>query len=161
MSDRWRPADFPDLTDEDLDRTAALVKVLDSKTRLEILLLLAEDEQVVHQLVAELGKSQPLISQHLRVLRAAGLVTSSRKGREVLYALAQPDVIAIIHDLAALETIQEVEDELAARRSRHRRSAQTSRADGSAGAAIVDPPAAVRPERDPGLVPTTPRPSRD
>lgn len=160
MSDRWRPADFPDLTGEDLDRTAALVKVLDSKTRLEILLLLAEDEQVVHQLVAELGKSQPLISQHLRVLRAAGLVTSSRKGREVLYALAQPDVIAIIHDLAALETIQEVEDELAARRSR-RRLAQTSRADGSAGAAIVDPPAAVRPERDPGLLPTTPRPSRD
>ena len=115
----------------------------------------------MHQLVAELGKSQPLISQHLRVLRAAGLVTSSRKGREVLYALAQPDVIAIIHDLAALETIQEAEDELAARRSRRRRSAQTSRADGSAGAAIVDPPAAVRPERDPGLLPTTPRPTRD
>ncbi|MET3944191.1 ArsR/SmtB family transcription factor [Corynebacterium mucifaciens] len=102
MSDGRRHADRLDLTGEDLDRAAALVKVLDSRTRLEILLLLGEEEMVVHQLVAELGKSQPLISQHLRVLRAAGLVTSARKGREVLYALAQPGIIAIIAELAAI-----------------------------------------------------------
>ena len=102
MSDRRRQASRTDLTGDDLDRAAALVKVLDSRTRLEILLLLAEEEMMVHQLVAELGKSQPLISQHLRVLRAAGLVTSDRKGREVLYALAQPGIIAIIAELAAI-----------------------------------------------------------
>lgn len=79
-----------------------MVTVLDSRTRLEILLLLAEEAMVVHQLVAELGKSQPLISQHLRVLRAAGLVTSARNGREVLYALAQPGVITIIDELATI-----------------------------------------------------------
>ena len=161
MSDRWRLADHTDLTEEELDRAAALVKVLDSQTRLEILLLLDEGEKVVHQLVTELGKSQPLISQHLRVLRSAGLVTSSRKGREVLYALSQPDVIGIIHDLASLETIKQAEDELAARRERRQRSATTGREDGSAGAAIIDPPAPVRPELDPGLLPTTPKPTRD
>ena len=102
MSDGRRHADRLDLTGEDLDRVAALVKVLDSRTRLEILLLLGEEEMVVHQLVTELGKSQPLVSQHLRVLRAAGLVTSDRKGREVLYALAQPGIIGIIAELAAI-----------------------------------------------------------
>ena len=162
MSERFPLTDFPKLADEDLDRTAALVKVLDSKTRLEILLLLAEEEMVVHQLVAELKKSQPLISQHLRVLRSAGLVSSSRKGREVLYALNQPDIICIIHELASLETLTEAQDELAELRKRKRkRNRDTGHASGSSSAAIVDPPTAVRPETDPGLAPQTPKPVRD
>ena len=160
MSERFPLTDFPKLADEDLDRAAALVKVLDSKTRLEILLLLAEEEMVVHQLVAELEKSQPLISQHLRVLRSAGLVSSSRKGREVLYALNQPDIICIIHELASLETLTEAQDELAELR-RRKRNRDTGHASGSSSAAIVDPPTAVRPETDPGLAPQTPKPVRD
>ena len=159
VSERYVLADLPKLADEDVDRTAALVKVLDSKTRLEILLLLAEEEKVVHQLVTELEKSQPLISQHLRVLRSAGLVSSSRKGREVLYALDQPDIIGIIHELASLEKLTEAQDELAELRKRRRENSGSS--GGSIGAAIVDPPAAVRPEVDPGLAPQTPKPVRD
>lgn len=159
VSERYVLADLPKLADEDVDRTAALVKVLDSKTRLEILLLLAEEEKVVHQLVTELEKSQPLISQHLRVLRSAGLVSSSRKGREVLYALDQPDIIGIIHELASLEKLTEAQDELAELRKRRRENSGS--AGGSIGAAIVDPPATVRPEVDPGLAPQTPKPVRD
>lgn len=159
VSERYVLADLPKLADEDVDRTAALVKVLDSKTRLEILLLLAEEEKVVHQLVTELEKSQPLISQHLRVLRSAGLVSSSRKGREVLYALDQPDIIGIIHELASLEKLTEAQDELAELRKRRREN--SGRSGGSIGAAIVDPPANVRPEVDPGLAPQTPKPVRD
>ena len=144
---------------EELDRTAALVKVLDSKTRLQILLLLDDAERVVHELVTELEKSQPLISQHLRVLRRAGLVSSSRNGREVLYALDQPDIIGIIHELASLEKLTEAKDELAELRKRRRENSGSS--GGSIGAAIVDPPANVRPEVDPGLAPQTPKPVRD
>lgn len=160
VSERYRLADLPKLADEDVDRTAELVKVLDSKTRLEILLLLADEEMMVHQLVAELERSQPLISQHLRVLRSAGLVSSSRKGREVLYALHQPDIIAIIHELASLETLTEAQDELAKLRER-KRNRDVGHASGSSGAAIIDPPAAVRPETDPGLAPRMPKPVRD
>ena len=104
-------------------------------------------------------KSQPLISQHLRVLRSAGLVSSSRKGREVLYALDQPDIIGIIHELASLEKLTEAQDELAELRKRRRENSGS--AGGSIGAAIVDPPATVRPEVDPGLAPQTPKPVRD
>lgn len=142
---------------EELDRTAALVKVLDSKTRLQILLLLDDAERVVHELVTELEKSQPLISQHLRVLRKAGLVSSSRNGREVLYALARPEVIDVIGELVELSRIDEARDDLAARRKR-RNSIHNETA---AGAAIINPPIEVRPEIDPGLTPRTPKPRRD
>ena len=143
---------------EELDRTAALVKVLDSKTRLQILLLLDDAERVVHELVTELEKSQPLISQHLRVLRKAGLVSSSRNGREVLYALARPEVIDVIGELVELSLLDEARDDLAALRQRRnqRRNNETA-----AGAAIINPPIEVRPEIDPGLTPRTPKPRRD
>lgn len=143
---------------EELDRTAALVKVLDSKTRLQILLLLDDAERVVHELVTELEKSQPLISQHLRVLRKAGLVSSSRNGREVLYALARPEVIDVIGELVELSRIDEARDDLAERR---RRRNQSSNSETAAGAAIIKPPNEVRPEIDPGLTPRTPKPRRD
>lgn len=143
---------------EELDRTAALVKVLDSKTRLQILLLLDDAERVVHELVTELEKSQPLISQHLRVLRKAGLVSSSRNGREVLYALARPEVIDVIGELVELSRIDEARDDLAARRKRRN---QSSNSETAAGAAIIKPPNEVRPEIDPGLTPRTPKPRRD
>lgn len=144
---------------EELDRTAALVKVLDSKTRLQILLLLDDAERVVHELVTELEKSQPLISQHLRVLRKAGLVSSSRNGREVRYALARAEVIDVIEELVELSLLDEARDDLAARRKR--RQHRDSSTETAAGAAIIKPPIEVRPEIDPGLTPRTPKPRRD
>ena len=39
------------------------------------------------------GISQPNVSQHLAVLRAAGLVDADRDGREVRYRLTDPDVM--------------------------------------------------------------------
>ena len=115
-------------------------------------------ERVVHELVTELEKSQPLISQHLRVLRKAGLVSSSRNGREVLYALARPEVIDVIGELVELSLLDEARDDLAALRQRRnqRRNNETA-----AGAAIINPPIEVRPEIDPGLTPRTPKPRRD
>ena len=41
----------------------------------------------------QLGISQPNVSQHLAVLRAAGLVDAERDGREVHYRLTDPDVM--------------------------------------------------------------------
>jgi DNA-binding transcriptional ArsR family regulator len=49
-------------------------------------------------LVGRLEMSQPLISQHLRVLRGARLVTVERQGREAVYALADQHVAHIVAD---------------------------------------------------------------
>ena len=72
---------------------AEILKTLANPRRLEILHRLAEGPCEVRRLADELGVSQPNVSQHLAVLRTAGLVDAERDGREVRYRLADPDVI--------------------------------------------------------------------
>jgi len=73
---------------------AEVLKTLANPRRLEILHRLAEGPCEVGRLAEELGASQPNVSQHLSVLRAAGIVDAEREGREVRYRLTDPDVIA-------------------------------------------------------------------
>lgn len=72
---------------------AEVLKTLANPRRLEILHRLAEGPCEVGRLAEEIGASQPNISQHLSVLRAAGIVDAERDGREVRYRLTDPDVI--------------------------------------------------------------------
>jgi DNA-binding transcriptional ArsR family regulator len=72
---------------------AEILKTLANPRRLEILHRLAEGPCEVSRLAEELGVSQPNASQHLGVLRAAGLVEFTREGREVRYQLTDKDVI--------------------------------------------------------------------
>jgi ArsR family transcriptional regulator len=58
------------------------------RLRLVSLLATAEDGAVCAcDLVGPVGKSQPTVSHHLKVLAEAGLVTSERRGRNVWYAV--------------------------------------------------------------------------
>ena len=86
----------------DLERMAGaveLLKALAAPVRLAVVEQLAHAPRCVHDLVEELGVSQPLVSQHLRVLRGAGLVTAGRRGREVEYSLTDEHVAHIVLDL--------------------------------------------------------------
>src|SRR5258708_29851088 len=65
-----------------------LLKALASPTRLTVVLELAQGERCVHELVETTGMTQPLVSQHLRVLRGAGVVTTRRRRREIAYSLS-------------------------------------------------------------------------
>lgn len=71
---------------------AEVLKTLASPRRLEILHRLADGPLEVGRLATELGLSQPNVSQHLAVMRAAGIVDAERVGREVRYRLSDPDV---------------------------------------------------------------------
>lgn len=75
-----------------------LLRALGAPHRLAIVLELALEPRCVHELVAQLHISQSLTSQHLRVLRAAGLVTSARRGKETVYRLADDHVAHIARD---------------------------------------------------------------
>ena len=79
--------------DEITTLQAEVLKTLASPRRLEIIHRLAIGPCEVGRLAEELGASQPNISQHLSVLRAAGIVDAERDGREVRYRLADPDVV--------------------------------------------------------------------
>jgi ArsR family transcriptional regulator len=72
---------------------AEVLRTLAHPRRLEILHRLADDPCEVGRLAEALGVSQPNVSQHLAVLRAAGLVEAERDGREVRYRLTDPDVM--------------------------------------------------------------------
>jgi ArsR family transcriptional regulator, zinc-responsive transcriptional repressor len=78
---------------------AELLRALASPLRIAIVMRLSESAQCVHELVDALGVPQPLVSQHLRVLRAADVVVSRRRGREVDYSLAVAHVVrdAVAH----------------------------------------------------------------
>jgi DNA-binding transcriptional ArsR family regulator len=71
---------------------AEVLKTLASPRRLAILHRLADGPCGVGVLADELRVSQPNVSQHLAVLRTAGLVEAERDGREMHYRLADPDV---------------------------------------------------------------------
>jgi ArsR family transcriptional regulator, zinc-responsive transcriptional repressor len=81
----------------DVQAASELLTALASPVRLSIVALLDEHgSRCVHQLVDALGVPQPLVSQHLRVLRSAGLVAGARRHREVDYRLVDGHVAHIV-----------------------------------------------------------------
>jgi DNA-binding transcriptional ArsR family regulator len=85
-------------TETELLAACELLRALGTPHRLAIVLHLADGPRCVHDLVDDLGISQSLTSQHLRVLRTAGLVTGSRRGKETAYRLADEHVAHIARD---------------------------------------------------------------
>ena len=72
---------------------AEVCRVLTDPKRLMILDVLREGEHSVGDLAEELGCSLANASQHLAVLRSAGLVDTRRAGTTILYALAEPELV--------------------------------------------------------------------
>ena len=77
----------------------ALLRVLGNPDRLMILCLLSQGEARVGEIEAALGIVQPTLSQQLTVLREERLVTTRREGKNVHYALASPQALAVIETL--------------------------------------------------------------
>lgn len=78
-----------------------MFKALSSETRLAIVRRLTDNSACVHELVEDLGLPQPLVSQHLRVLRSVDLVRGTRRGKEIAYALADEHVGHLVGDALA------------------------------------------------------------
>ncbi|MBV8561587.1 MAG: helix-turn-helix transcriptional regulator [Actinobacteria bacterium] len=89
----------PDTQPLDADEAASLAarfKALADPARVAILnRLAAADEVCVCDFTAALGLAQPTVSHHLRVLREAGLVESSRRGTWAYYRLVPEAVDAL------------------------------------------------------------------
>ncbi|MGY4710560.1 ArsR/SmtB family transcription factor [Mycolicibacterium sp. CBM1] len=79
-----------------LDRAGELLRALAAPVRISIVLQLRESARCVHELVDALDVPQPLVSQHLRILKAAGVVAGERSGREVMYRLVDHHLADII-----------------------------------------------------------------
>ena len=75
------------------DRSAAVAKALADAKRLCVVERLAEGERSVSDLSRDVGCQVPNMSQHLSVLRSAGLVASRREGSTVFYRLVDERVL--------------------------------------------------------------------
>jgi DNA-binding transcriptional ArsR family regulator len=82
-----------------------VLKAIASPVRLALILQLAHGPRCVHELVEQVQASQPVVSQHLRLLRGMRLVRGDRHGREVAYSLVDDHVAHIARD--ALKHAQE------------------------------------------------------
>ena len=95
--------------------TGDAYRALGDPTRREILRLLREGERTAGELAGQFEISWPSVSRHLKVLEAASLVSSERRGGNIIYSLQT----SVLEDIAT-----EVAD--MARGGRGARSAKTS-----------------------------------
>ena len=94
---------------------ALMGKAFASPRRLELLDLLAQAPRGVEDLAVESGQSTANASQHLQALHAAGMVTRTREGTRVVYAIAGEEVLALWLALRDASAAQLGEVERAAR----------------------------------------------
>jgi rhodanese-related sulfurtransferase len=84
------------------DEFARAAKALASGRRIELLDVLANGERTVEALAGEVGLTVANTSQHLQILRQAGLVSGRREGTSIHYRLASPEVFELWRTLRTL-----------------------------------------------------------
>jgi rhodanese-related sulfurtransferase len=93
------------------DEFARVARALASGRRIELVDVLANGERTVEALAGEVGLSVANTSQHLQVLRQAGLVATRREGTSIHYRLAGPEVFELWRTLRTLASAQLAEVE--------------------------------------------------
>ncbi len=88
-----------------MDRTKALKAIAD-ETRMKILCLLLKHNYCVRALAAELALSEAAVSQHLKVLREAGLLIGEKRGYFMHYKVARGALHELAGELEALAAME-------------------------------------------------------
>lgn len=83
-------------------KAADLLRTLGNEKRLMILCQLGGGELAAGALQEPLGLSQSALSQHLAVLREAGVVATRREAQTIYYSIADPAAVKVIETLAAI-----------------------------------------------------------
>jgi ArsR family transcriptional regulator len=107
MSEKKKPS---------IEEQAALFSVLADLTRLKLLKLLAQqrepDALCVNALAYCLGVTQPAVSQHLKVLKNAGLVKGEKRGYRVHYFINQEILIQAQQQISSALDLKEKATEI-------------------------------------------------
>ncbi len=95
---------YDDFQSEIFHMQSELCKAMSDPKRLRIINELRNGEKTVTELTAVLGLKQSNASQHLGILRRAGVIAFRREGKTSFYRLANPRIIDacdIVHQLIA------------------------------------------------------------
>jgi len=85
------------LENEIFERQVLICKAFANPTRLRMLDLLGRHEWSAASLQKQLGVSKANLSQHVMVLKSAGVIVRRREGKDVFYSLAMPEVKQACH----------------------------------------------------------------
>jgi len=77
------------------DLQAEMCKTMGNAARLQIVHTLREGPKRVSDIVAATDLAQAKVSQHLAVLRAYGIVSTKREGKDVIYRIANPKLTRV------------------------------------------------------------------
>ena len=83
-----------------------LLKALADETRIKIVQCLLDGERCACAIVPAVGKAQPTVSQHLKILEEGGVLESRRKGTNIWYKIRSDKAIQIMRilDIQKIET---------------------------------------------------------
>jgi len=73
-----------------------IFNALGDDVRLAIVLYLKDGEKCACKIPAVVKRAQPTVSQHLRILREAGILKSRRDGKKIMYSVCCPEVLKLI-----------------------------------------------------------------
>ncbi|HWR28051.1 MAG TPA: metalloregulator ArsR/SmtB family transcription factor [Candidatus Thermoplasmatota archaeon] len=80
-------------------------KALADPTRLKILECIKDGEKCICEVIPYTGKSQPNVSQHLKVLKIAGLVDERREGTRILLKASDKKIFDVIDSVKKMKSI--------------------------------------------------------
>jgi ArsR family transcriptional regulator len=83
-----------------------LLKALGDETRIKIVQYLLNGEQCACTIVPHIGKAQPTVSQHLKILEEAGVLEVRRRGVNLLYKIKSREAVKILKilDIKKMDT---------------------------------------------------------
>ncbi|MDP0589641.1 MAG: metalloregulator ArsR/SmtB family transcription factor [Candidatus Endonucleobacter bathymodioli] len=91
---------LPELTKTQHDKLASIFHLLGDDGRLHLVMACIETPRTVTELSAIATMSQPLTSHHLRQLREARILKSTRHGKQMLYELDDHHIRHVLLDMA-------------------------------------------------------------
>ena len=100
MQTRLQPISQP-ISGQDISQLAELFRLLGDTSRLRIVLSCLHEPVSVSAMAWQLGLSQSLVSNHLRLLRGARIVRAERRGKQVFYVAADAHIQCVIDDMVA------------------------------------------------------------
>ena len=91
--------------DEEIKTLAEKLKVCGHPVRLKILCLIEKQDSCVTELWQCLDQSQPVISQHLAVLKDKDIVESSVQGNRRIYSINDPFIKSMVQSFTFLNSV--------------------------------------------------------
>ncbi|GJH25832.1 MULTISPECIES: metalloregulator ArsR/SmtB family transcription factor [Caballeronia] len=88
-----------ELSDDQVVELAEMFRLMGDPSRLKIIAACLGAPMCVSDIAAKYGMSQPLVSHHLRLLRAARVLRSERRGKQIFYEAADHHVKRVIGNM--------------------------------------------------------------